>query len=387
MKKLSVLPCTRLFVLLATGALALGATGCGDDSATSGPSVVDNDATGGGLDGNLGGSDGTTTISQDVVIGIDVIVPGTDVATGGGDDVAIATDIQPGADVVIGVDTVSPPDISVGVDSIAPADISVGPDAVSPPDISIGGSDGGVSPIVSCVESACPGEVATCEADAACAKVLDCAKNCTDQNCLFGCVGGGGGGFNLPNGLQAVYTCGNSAKCFQGGGGGPTNPTCGNGKCDAGETTANCPADCPAAGGGGANSCAGKCGQINTGGGYTGCQCQNGCEQAGNCCSDYQALCGSGGTTPTCGDGKCDTGETAASCPADCGGGTTTTPDQCVQAKCATQYASCAKDPACLTALPCVEGGKQIWNCNVTSVQTGLTLGQLQGCATQNKCF
>lgn len=58
--------------------------------------------------------------------------------------------------------------------------------------------------------------------------------------------------------------------------GGGTTPTavCGNGTCETGETTANCPKDCPAAG-------------------------------------------------AVCGNAKCETGETATSCPADCGGTTT----------------------------------------------------------------
>ena len=135
--------------------------------------------------------------------------------------------------------------------------------------------------------------------------------------------------------------------------------------------------------------CAGQCGKINTSGGFNACQCQSWCVQAGNCCADYQTLCAGTPTTPTCGNGTCETGETAASCAADCGGGGggTTTADQCVQAKCATQYAACAKDPGCLAALPCVESGKQIWNCNVASWQSGMTLGQVQQCAGQNKCF
>ncbi len=269
---------------------------------------------------------------------------------------------------------------------------------------------GTTSPVVSCIETNCAAEVATCNTDAACAKVVACAKNCTTQNCLFGCVQqGGGGGFNLPNGLQEVYTCGNNAKCFQqGGGGGPNTPVCGNGqcetgetaqscaqdcggatpacgngKCDNGETTQNCAQDCPAQS---ANSCAGKCGQLNTSGGFGACQCQNWCVQAGNCCSDYQSLCGTT-STPVCGNGQCETGETAQNCAQDCGGGGTQTPDQCVQAKCATQYAACAKDPNCIAALPCVESGKQIWNCNVANWQAGMTLGQVQQCAAQNKCF
>ncbi len=391
MKQLSIAsllfpPCARVLSLLAAVTFAGAATGCGDDSSVGGPTVADDDATGGGLDGTLGGSDAATAIGDTGDTGgpaIDVIIPGSDVAIGGGDDTGIPTDVQIGVDTTIGPDVTVVPDSAVGPDTAVGTDAVAGPDTTVPLDIGVI-PDTAVAPIITCVESACPTQVATCEADAACAKVLDCAKNCADQNCIFGCVGGGG--FNLPAGLQDVYTCGNNAKCFAGGGTGPTNPVCGNGTCDPGETATSCPKDCTNSGTGGTNSCVGKCGQINTGGGINGCQCQSWCVQAGDCCSDYQTACGTT-TTPTCGNGKCDPGETAANGPADCGGGTTTTPDQCVQAKCATQYAACAKDPACLAALPCVEGGKQIWNCNVTSVQSGLTLGQVQGCAVPAKCF
>ena len=519
---LSLPACTRLLSLLAAGAMALTATGCGDDAGITGPSVIDDDGVNGAQDGALTGdgallADGAAT-DPDATTTLDVAILGSDGASTGGSDTTVVNpntsctgkcgvydkkaacqcddkctqngdccgDFQAQCGTVAntcGDGKCTPPetqttcpgdcgtvlqpstckgkcgtydkaatcqcdnqcsqngdccgDYKTECGAVAntcgdgkctpPEDATSCPadcGTVTPAGSCVGkcgqynkswtcqcdakcttngdccadlatacpGTTGGGTPIVTCVETNCATEVATCDADATCKKVLDCAKNCADQQCIFGCVqSSGGGGFQLPNGLQAVYTCGNNAKCFQQGGGG-TTPACNNnGKCDAGETTANCPADCPAGGGGtpSATSCAGQCGKINTAGGFGGCQCQTWCVQAGNCCSDYQALCVATPPTSVCGNGTCDSGETNATCPADCpaSGGGTTTADQCVQSKCATQYASCAKDPACLTALPCVEGGKQIWNCGVTSVQTGLTLGQVQGCATQNKCF
>ena len=198
------------------------------------------------------------------------------------------------------------------------------------------GSTGGNPGIVTCVETNCPTEVATCTADPACSKILDCAKNCADQNCLMGCVGGPGGMGNLPAGLQGIYTCGNKANCFATQ---PATPVCGDGKCDPGETNSSCPKDCPSV-----------------------------------------------PPAPVCGDGQCNGGETAATCAKDCSGGTTTTTDQCIQSKCSTSYPKCAADPACLAGLACVEGGKQVWNC-VTDWQVGVTLGQVQACAAQNGCM
>jgi len=67
---------------------------------------------------------------------------------------------------------------------------------------------------------------------------------------------------------------------------------CGNGKCDAGETTANCPADCPVVP---------VCGNG---------QCEVG-ETNANCPADcpVQAVCP---------NGVCEAGETSVNCPADC---------------------------------------------------------------------
>ena len=193
--------------------------------------------------------------------------------------------------------------------------------ATCPKDCPATGGGGG-GPIASCVETACPAEVATCQGDANCAKVLTCAEACSDQNCLFGCVQQGGGGFQLPNGLTGLYQCGQQAGCFNGaggGGGGPT-ATCGDGTCNGTETNATCPKDCPAGGGG--------------------------------------------------------------------GGGTTTTPDQCLAASCAKNYTDCQANATCKAALPCVESGKQVYNCMSSfDFQAGQILFQVQQCGNQNKCF
>jgi cysteine-rich repeat protein len=72
--------------------------------------------------------------------------------------------------------------------------------------------------------------------------------------------------------------------------------TCGNGACDAGETTTSCPADCHAT--------------------VSGPVCGNQYCETGETSSTCSADCGPSG--PVCGNQSCETGETYSSCPADC---------------------------------------------------------------------
>ena len=118
-----------------------------------------------------------------------------------------------------------------------------------------------------------------------------------------------------------------------------------DGICGTGETTANCPHDCPAAA---------TCNNDGT--------CETG-ETAASCPAD----CGS--TTGTCNnDGSCETGETSASCPADCGGSTATcnndgqcglteTPQSC-PADCGTSTGTgdCTDQNLLTGCLTCIEG-------------------------------
>ena len=98
---------------------------------------------------------------------------------------------------------------------------------------------------------------------------------------IAGCAGGGddddGGGTPPPSGGEEI--CGDGlcaasevgsckADC-----GGSTGAVCGNNTCDAGESNANCPNDCPTA-------------------------------------------------TQSCGNNTCEAGEDATNCPSDCGGNT-----------------------------------------------------------------
>jgi len=73
---------------------------------------------------------------------------------------------------------------------------------------------------------------------------------------------------------------------------------CGNSTCETGESTATCPADCPASGP--------VCGDGT-------CTAP---ETAANCPDD----CSTSGSV-VCGNLACETGEDAVTCPSDCGGG------------------------------------------------------------------
>ncbi len=120
---------------------------------------------------------------------------------------------------------------------------------------------------------------------------------------------------------------------------------CGNGTCEPGETSDNCPQDCPRCGDGicspqendanCASDCASGCGNET-------CDASEDCE---TCPTD----CGS--CPPTCGNGTCEPtlGETCAACPADCTCGTET----CMQIIQCTQ--NCGADQSCVDG--CVEGG------------------------------
>jgi len=88
------------------------------------------------------------------------------------------------------------------------------------------------------------------------------------------------------------------------------NNSCGNGKCDNGESCKSCPKDC------------GKC-------------CGNGKCDNGENCSTCPKDCGK---CPYCGDKKCGNGENCSSCPEDCG-------SCCGNGKCAGEE-DCASCPA-----------------------------------------
>jgi len=114
-------------------------------------------------------------------------------------------------------------------------------------------------------------------------------------------------------------------------------PVCGDGNCDSGETSENCPADCgapppppppPPA------------------------ECPNGtCNVAGGECTTCPADCN---VAACCGNGLCDVavGETNGNCPADCAA-----PAECLNGTCNVAGGECTTCPAdCNVAVCCGNG-------------------------------
>ena len=167
------------------------------------------------------------------------------------------------------------------------------------------------------------------------------------------------------NCIKKGFCPGNLLECQGGDGGinkdGPVvqpdgaPATCGNGKCDPGETSANCPKDC---------SSAPVCGNGTCEAGETATSCPQDCSSS--------AVCGNGkcepgetstscpqdcGSSAVCGNGTCEPGETATSCPQDCGStGCTDGATQCVNSTTLQYCENSAWKQGTCTSL-CVAGG------------------------------
>lgn len=89
----------------------------------------------------------------------------------------------------------------------------------------------------------------------------------------------------------------------------PPGPVCGNGKCEGGETCANC-GDCGSCCGNGACDYGENCGSCSK---DCGSCCGNGVCDGGEHCQSCEKDCGK-----CCGNGQCDFGETCVSCSKDC---------------------------------------------------------------------
>jgi V8-like Glu-specific endopeptidase len=184
-----------------------------------------------------------------------------------------------------------------------------------------------------------------------------------------------------------------------------TTPVCGNGACETGESSANCPGDC-----GGSDSCQGII--------YQGCcegetvkWCDDGqlkvvdCTAVGkpkcgwnasisvyDCGTDggtdpsgaYLKACG-GTTSPVCGNGTCENGESEVSCPADC-----TTGPVCGNGTCESgeTSASCAAD--CYVAPVCGNGtcepGETAAGCPVDCAMVTCGDGKCEAPETSESC-
>ncbi len=151
---------------------------------------------------------------------------------GGGGGAYVGTDAASGSDVSTGGAT----DAVAGADALAPDTKSdAGDSAVTNGDISAEGL---------CLANACKTEFTACSANALCKAALKCIASCapSDGTCINQCAAAIGSDATAQVVTNAALVCIEKAAPSCGG----TTKPCGNGKCDAGETTANCPADCPA---------------------------------------------------------------------------------------------------------------------------------------------
>ncbi|MCO4761550.1 MAG: hypothetical protein KC502_08610, partial [Myxococcales bacterium] len=159
--------------------------------------------------------------------------------------------------------------------------------------------------ISACAQSKCSADAAACSAQPTCVAAVGAAIVCVEackgeSNCIVGCASKAGNDATAMKFLLCINTNG----CV------PTGPTCGNGKCEDGETSSTCAADCKPAG-------------------------------------------------PTCGDGKCIKGETYSSCKQDCGGsGGTFSQNTCWDSKCTKESAACKADYICSGYIGCIKADK-----------------------------
>ena len=160
--------------------------------------------------------------------------------------------------------------------------------------------------LIECGKKYCPKQLDQCLNQKGCSEAVNCMTSCSSDSCYEKCASLG-----MGKALQQFAQCAGQAGCF---GGGTTQPVCGNGQCEPGESQQNCPKDC---GGGNTGSCKGQCGKFIEG---SSCQCDDQCQQYNDCCGDYKELCSGPNPGPVCGNGICQPPvETSQNCPKDCG--------------------------------------------------------------------
>ncbi|HSI04207.1 MAG TPA: hypothetical protein VLC93_07020, partial [Myxococcota bacterium] len=139
-----------------------------------------------------------------------------------------------------------------------------------------------------------------------------------------------------------------------------STPVCGNGTCETGETTATCASDCTASA---------VCGDGNCSGTETIVTCPLDCASCGDsvCTSPETKVSCPADCPPVCGDSLCTGSETISSCPADC-----------IPAR--TLGAPCANDGNCNSG-ECVNVGSKVCSeCSNNSDCTGSNTCISTGC-------
>jgi hypothetical protein len=212
---------------------------------------------------------------------------------------------------------------------------------VSGQDGSTTGSDGATATSHFC-DSHCGQQAKSgCYCDAPCSQHGDCCN-----------AAGSSPSKDMPGTSCGGSTCGDCN-------GSMPKSQCGNGACEAGESIASCPKDCPPSGSSGGHWCDRHCTNDKQ---PSGCYCDGQCNQFGDCCNaDGSAptkanpnksctgsvckACGGAGGGAVCGNGLCEAGEDTANCAKDCpsggGGGATCTTYADVQPIFQTKCAGC----------------------------------------------
>ncbi len=151
-----------------------------------------------------------------------------------------------------------------------------------------------------CIQQHCASAWGACSADAACLAAYACLVACkgTDTACLGQCAALSGA---TGAAAQAFGNC-MKTQCN-----GFWQPVCGDGECSASE--ASCPADCGA-----------TCGDDKCETGETTDNCPADCATCGDgqCTSPFENVLTCPKDCALCGDAVCTGGETAVSCPTDC---------------------------------------------------------------------
>ncbi len=217
-------------------------------------------------------------------------------------DVALS-DLPPLPDALPPIDAFVPPDVGPGDDGASQPDVLLALDGIfgfdvgPTPDVAVvpACGDGKCAPPVEtstscpvdcgaptwteCAQQSCATAWNACQSSGGCSNAAACAQACLDTSCVQACSTDLSY-TTLVNALEPLVTCARAHNCLAaanpGPGGGPN--TCGNGKCDGGETHLTCPKDCsfPIS----ANE---QCQVQNCGDSYGACMTDLGCVTAATC--------------------------------------------------------------------------------------------------------
>ncbi len=200
-------------------------------------------------------------------------------------------------------DLLQPIDTELVIDTFAPdvaADVWLAPDLLVGPDVAASVCGDGICAPSTETASTCPADCAppgwlvcaapacaaatgACQSAADCGGVLNCAAACLNASCVQACATTLA--YNtMVKSLEPLVQCAQTAGCLgpadPGPGGGPGS--CGNGKCDGGETHLTCPKDC-----GFPVSANEQCQVKNCAATYAACAKDKACVSAATCYNQY----------------------------------------------------------------------------------------------------